>query len=328
MVDDNLARLLQALSDGRYHSGQALADALSISRTAVWKQVQRLQGLGLELQTRRGQGYCLPGGLELLDESAIARALAGRGRSLALSVHPVIDSTNQYLLRQSGQLPAGVACLAEQQTAGRGRRGRQWVSPFARNLYLSLHWRFEGGASVLEGLSLAVGVVIAEALEDLGIADVQLKWPNDVLAGDRKLAGILLEMSGDPAGHCQVVVGVGVNVAMGAAAGKTIDQQWVDLQQLAQEAGRPRPSRHQLAVALLDRLAGLLEGFAEQGFAAWRERWLARAAYLGERVSVSAANRSEQGVMLGVDDSGALRLRIDGEERLFHGGEVSVRPES
>ena len=121
-----------------------------------------------------------------------------------------MDSTNAEPMRQAeaGGAP-GLVCTAEQQTAGRGRRGRQWVSPFASNLYLSLVWEFSQGAAALEGLSLAVGVAVARALAACDVPAVQLKWPNDVLHDGAKLGGILLEMTGDAAGACQVVVGVG-----------------------------------------------------------------------------------------------------------------------
>ena len=127
---------------------------------------------------------------------------------------------------------SGLVCTAEQQTAGRGRRGREWISPFGRNLYVSTVWEFTQGAAALEGLSLAVGVAVAQALKGLGLPEVQLKWPNDIQHEGKKLGGVLLEMVGDASRQCQVVVGIGVNVAMPGAAANAIDQAWTDISRM------------------------------------------------------------------------------------------------
>jgi BirA family transcriptional regulator, biotin operon repressor / biotin---[acetyl-CoA-carboxylase] ligase len=320
--------LLPMLADGEFHSGQDLADALGVSRTAVWKQLNRLENLGLELESVRGLGYRIPGGLELLEAERIPGALAPGASALLgeLLVLSSVDSTNAEVLRRmAAGAGSGLVCTAEQQTAGRGRRGRQWFSPFARNLYLSLGWRFSQGAAALEGLSLAVGVGVVRALEAVGVPPVQLKWPNDVLHGNRKLGGILLEMAGDAAGACQVVVGVGLNVTMPVTAGENIDQPWTDL---AAVCGGQAPGRNALLAALLDELLPLLAGFEATGFAPWRERWLALDAYADAPVVVSSADQQVAGVARGVDARGALQLETTvGVQSLF-GGEISLRAAS
>lgn len=323
-VEETFERLLHLLADGEHHSGQELGEQLGISRTAVWKQLQKLEQLGVPFTSHRGRGYCIDGGLDLLDAEAIRGALGERARNALcdLTLLAETDSTNSYLLQGEG-LPSGSVCLAERQRAGRGRRGRQWVSPFAQNIYLSLVWRFEGGAGVLEGLSLAVGVAIARALESLGFIGIALKWPNDLLYEGRKLAGILLEMSGDPAGECQVVVGVGVNVKMPAAV--DIDQPWTDLATIAAACRQPLPARSALAAALLTELLPLLEDFGRTGFAAWRSAWLEKAAFINEEVELITASSRISGTLLGVDAAGALRLQVGDGEQVFHGGEVSLR---
>src|SRR5690606_31411421 len=204
-------------------------------------------------------------------------------------------------------------CLAEFQTAGRGRRGRSWISPFGKNIYLSMVWAFDGGAAELEGLSLAIGVAIADGLKILGVEGLQLKWPNDVLWQGKKLAGILLEMTGDPTGVCQVVVGIGVNVAMPAEAASEIDQPWVDLSSISQFLNLPRGKieRNQLVAALLSQLLPLLENYKKDRFVAYHRRWEALNPYAGHKVQVHMANKTVDGEMLGVGETGALRLKTN-----------------
>ncbi|MGI9295270.1 MAG: biotin--[acetyl-CoA-carboxylase] ligase, partial [Pseudomonadales bacterium] len=209
--------LLSLLSAGQYVSGQELANALGVSRTAVWKQLNKLDEYGLEVESVKGRGYRIAGGIDLLDAASITAGMTTLSRNLLsrLDVRETVGSTNAEAMAQiAAGCGSGYVCTAEQQSAGRGRRGRQWVSPYARNLYISAVWEYSQGAAVLEGMSLAVGVVVARALKACGVAPVQLKWPNDVLHEGAKLGGILLEMTGDAAGACQVVVGIGLNVSM------------------------------------------------------------------------------------------------------------------
>ncbi|GAB3288491.1 bifunctional biotin--[acetyl-CoA-carboxylase] ligase/biotin operon repressor BirA [Parahaliea aestuarii] len=320
--------ILPMLADGEFHSGQALAEALGVSRTAVWKQLNRLEELGLELESVRGLGYRIPGGLELLDDAVIRSALSVPAQSLLgeLRLQDSLDSTNAEALRRiEAGAARGLVCSAEQQTAGRGRRGRAWVSPYARNIYLSVTWEFSQGAAALEGLSLAVGVAAARALEKLGVPAVQLKWPNDLLANRAKLGGILLEMAGDVAGACQVVVGVGLNVRMPDIAASAIDQAWTDIATLC---GDSPPGRNALLSALLNELLPLLAEFEGTGFAAWREAWMQRDAYADTPVVVRSADRQVAGVARGVDERGALQLETTvGVQSLF-GGELSLRPQA
>lgn len=321
-----LARLL---ADGEFHSGQVLADALGLSRTAIWKQLNRLQDeLGLSVESVKGRGYRIPGGVELLDVARVCEGLSPRSRALlgVLVVEPVLDSTNAEVLRRlSAGAPAGLACTAELQTAGRGRRGRTWVSPFARNLYLSLSWEYEGGAAALEGLSLAVGVAVVRALEELGVSGLQLKWPNDLLFHGAKLGGVLLEMVGDASGRCQVVVGVGINVRMPEAVAASIDQSWTDLRSIA---GEQVPGRNQLLATLLDHLLPLLASFGATGFAPWREAWLALDAFADAPVVISSGDFRKAGIARGVDERGALRLETSLGLQPVYGGEISLRAAS
>ena len=318
--------LLPLLADGEFRSGQDLADALGVSRTAVWKQVNKLATeTGLAIDSVKGRGYRIPGGIELLDEDRVAAALSPQAGSLMgpLVLLESVDSTNAEVLRRAeAGTSTGLVCSAEQQTAGRGRRGRQWVSPFASNLYLSLLWDFDEGAAALEGLSLAVGVAVARALEALGLPTVQLKWPNDILYDDAKLGGVLLEMLGDAAGACQVVIGVGLNVKMPEEAALGIDQQWTDVETLAQGAN---PGRNALLAALLNELLPLAASFSAKGFDAWRSDWQALDAYDGKSVILQAGSKKLAGIARGVDERGALLLETEQGEQAIYGGEITLR---
>ncbi|NHO89242.1 bifunctional biotin--[acetyl-CoA-carboxylase] ligase/biotin operon repressor BirA [Pseudoteredinibacter isoporae] len=315
----NLVDILNVLADGEFHSGEELGQAMGVSRTAVWKHLHKLDELGLELTSVKGRGYCLAGGLDLLNQENILRQMESGAADLVskFEIFHSIESTNSYLLTGGDH---GHVCMAERQLAGRGRRGRNWISPFARNIYLSVSWTFQGGAQALEGLSLAVGVAVAEAIASHGVEGVQLKWPNDVLHQGRKLGGILLEMSGDVSGECKLVLGIGLNVDMPREPSEEIEQAWVDLKQLGFNG-----SRNDLAAAILQRVMPMLASYDKGGFGEYRDRWQALDAFFGQPVYVSSAQQRTEGVANGVAESGALRLLVNGVEQHFSGGEVSLR---
>ena len=314
--------LLNLLADGQLHSGQELANLLGVSRTAVWKQLGKLEVLGLELESKPGRGYCLTNGLELLNKQVIDDLLTPSASShlSALEILTIIDSTNAYLLRQEASEKINV-CLAECQTAGRGRRGRAWVSPFAKNIYLSLRMTVESGLGALEGLSLAIGVAIARALQHVGAADIQLKWPNDVLWCGRKLGGVLIDVDGDPSGRCHLVVGIGLNINSDKTMASTIEQPWVSLAEILSAA----PGRNVVAAALLNEIAVLLANYERDGFASYRAEWELLNAHAGQQVNIHLGSTVVSGMVKGVNASGALILDTDSGEQVFHGGEVSLR---
>jgi len=318
--------LLPLLANGEFRSGQDLADVLGVSRTAVWKQVNRLTvECGLQIESVKGKGYRIPGGIDLLDAKQVAAAMDARAAALMtrLDIFDSVDSTNAEIMRRAGQgCGSGLVCTAEQQTAGRGRRGRQWFSPYASNLYLSLLWEFNQGAAALEGLSLAVGVAVARALHTCEVPAVQLKWPNDVLHDGAKLGGILLEMNGDVAGACRVVIGVGLNVAMPATASGAIDQAWTDIKTIT---GNPHPGRNLLLAALLDELLPLVADFEQQGFSRWRDEWQSLDAFADTPVLLNTGAAQLDGIARGVDERGALLLETGAGVQTVYGGEISLR---
>lgn len=313
-------QLLRLLADGAFHSGTALGTALGISRTAVWKALDGIATLGIDIERAPRRGYRVPGGIDLHDGERIRAALAPPARTLLaeLQVVTVTESTNEVAKGFAPTPGRGSCCLAEYQTGGRGRLGRTWVSPFARNLYCSLAWEFDGGIAALEGLSLAVGVAVRRALAGLGAADVRLKWPNDLLRDGRKLGGILVEVTGDPEGRCRAVIGIGVNVAMPAAATDAIDQPWSDLAGLG-------VSRDALAAAVLTELLPLLRDFPATGFAAHRAEWEASDHYRDRLVAISIGSNRREGIARGVNERGALALECADGWQWFSGGEVSLR---
>ncbi|MCY1288643.1 Bifunctional ligase/repressor BirA [compost metagenome] len=306
--------LLKLLGDGRFHSGEELGLALGVSRSAIWKRLQSLEAeLGISVQSVRGKGYRLSEPLSVIDPRLIAAPWP-------LDVLFSVDSTNAEVMRR---LEAGAATpfavVAERQTSGRGRRGRQWVSPLGANLYYTLGISVRGGAKELEGLSLVVGLAVARAIQSIGIQGVGLKWPNDILLDGKKLAGILLELTGDPADLCSVAIGIGINVNMRGAEG--IDQPWVSLC----EAVGSKVDRNKLLAALNQELAHHLVRHREQGFSASRSEWEALHLWQGRQVSLSTAAHTVVGRALGIDEQGALRLEVDGVERRYSGGELSLR---
>jgi BirA family biotin operon repressor/biotin-[acetyl-CoA-carboxylase] ligase len=320
-------RLLRLLRDGRFHSGQDLGAALGVGRAAVWKAVQGLTAQGLQVEAVRGRGYRLAEPVTLLSAQAIQAGLPPELRDAvaSLEVRTSVDSTNRRLLERGGD-PAGLQVLiAEHQSAGRGRRGRTWQSPLAANLYLSCLWRVARPPVAVAAFSLVAGLVVARAAADLGVPQARVKWPNDVWWEGRKLAGVLLEMSGEPAGPCDLVVGIGVNVNMRPGQGPPIGQPWASLR----EALGVPVDRNRLASALVAGLVEATRGFEAGGLGPFLAEYRRRDLLAGRRVTVHLAAEEGDGVegeALGVDEQGAFRLRAADGERRFHSGEVTVRP--
>ncbi len=316
--------LLAHLADGRFHSGESLGKALGVSRAAVWKKIRAIGALGLEVQAVNGKGYRLRQPLELLERDQILSVLDASTRALldGLEILPEVDSTNRYLMTRSR---ARIACFAEYQQAGRGRRGRPWLSPFAANLYLSLSWRFDGPATALSGLSLAVGVWIAEALHDAGIGEgIQLKWPNDILHRNRKLGGVLVEMKGEAEGPCLAVIGVGLNLDMRGHDTGSIDQPWTDLHTITKR----RPPRNRLAGLLLHHLLKGIVEYERHGLTPVHHRWNHLDCMAGKPVSLHLPSETLSGIAGGIDEKGALLLRTTNGVRTIHSGEVTLRQRS
>lgn len=310
--------LFRLLADGAYHSGEEIGSLLGISRAAVWKRVNSLEkSSGLQVSRLAGKGYAIEGGVEFLSEGSITESMQHR---VALSLHQQVDSTNEQAKGMARPGGEPIAFLTEQQTQGRGRRGRAWHSPYACNLYLSLCWPLTQGMREVEALSLVVGLVVRNVLAEAGVVEAGLKWPNDILVGNEKIAGVLLELVGDPADQGFVIIGVGINVNMDANS-DVIDQAWTSMREVL---GRP-VSRNQLAASLLDGLLTALARHRSEGFTAYKEEWQRHHLWQGSKVRLSSGNSSVEGTILGLADNGGLVVdTLDGPQT-FYGGELSVR---
>ena len=308
--------LISILADAEFHSGEQLGELLGMSRAAINKHIQTLRDWGVDVFTVPGKGYSLPEPIQLLDEEQIARQIE-HGR---VTVLPVIDSTNQYLLDRLSELQSGDACVAEYQQAGRGRRGRKWFSPFGSNLYLSMYWRLEQGPAAAIGLSLVIGIVIAEVLQSLGADKVRVKWPNDLYLQDRKLSGILVELTGKTGDAAQIVSGAGINLMMRRVESDVVNQGWISLQ----EAGISI-DRNTLAACLIKELRAGFKLFENEGLAPYLTRWEKLDNFINRPVKLIIGDKEIFGISRGIDAQGALLLEQDGVVKPWIGGEISLR---
>lgn len=308
--------LIGILADAEFHSGEQLGERLGMSRAAINKHIQTLRDWGVDVFTVPGKGYSLPEPIQLLDEKLIRSQLDG-GNVTVLSV---IDSTNQYLLDRIDQLQSGDSCVAEYQQAGRGRRGRKWFSPFGANLYLSMFWRLEQGPAAAIGLSLVIGIVMAEVLHDLGASDVRVKWPNDLYLNDRKLAGILVELTGKTGDAAQIVSGAGINMVMRHVESEVVNQGWINLQ----EAGITI-DRNTLAARMIGELRSALRIFEQEGLTPFLSRWEKLDNFIHRPVKLIIGDKEIYGISRGIDAQGALLLEQDGIIKPWVGGEISLR---
>lgn len=324
-ISDRQKKIINLLADGEFHSGTELAEKLGVSRSAIWKQLNGLAELGLGHSGVSGKGYRLNRPVELLEQDKIYQAVNSRAHALisSLEIHDQIHSTNSYLMECSqNNASTGLICLAEHQTAGKGRRGRAWVSPYGSNIYMSVLWRFQqSGPAALSGLSLAIGVAAIRALKHQQIQGIGLKWPNDLYCQGKKLGGILVEVSGESDGPCVVVVGLGLNLFLPETAAESITQSWTDLTKIT---GKNRLPRNQLVGTLLNHLLPVIAGFEDAGIKAYLDEWRMYDCLKNQAVTLHLGNQQIEGIVGGIDDNGLLLMkRQDGTVQLFASGEVS-----
>jgi BirA family biotin operon repressor/biotin-[acetyl-CoA-carboxylase] ligase len=322
-------RLLAILADGRFHSGEDIATALGVSRSAVWKHLNWLRAQRIELEAVRKRGYRLAHPVDLLDAVKILEILPphARGRLMHLDTLLEVDSTNRYL----GALPApepGVAraCVAEIQSAGRGRRGRVWLAPFGSSLCVSIAWTFAEVPASFPALGLAIGVGITRALAEVGASGLELKWPNDIVWHDHKLGGILIEVRGFARGGTHVVVGIGLNVRLPPQARLELaEHHGVHAADLNDVMHREIPQRNHVAAAVLEAVPDVLVEFEARGFAPFIAEWETRDAVRGRRVRLVAGDIDVHGVASGVGADGALLLDTGDRLERFVAGDLSLR---
>lgn len=312
-------RVLSVLADGEFHSGEILGKELGLSRAAISKHVKLLGTLGLDIYSVTGKGYKLSQPLQFLQRHSILQHIPD-SHDISLEVLNVIDSTNGYLKDKIGDMESGHMCLAEAQTAGRGRHGRTWVSPYGASLYLSCYWSFSAGYQAIGGLSLAVGVALADALEIMGVNTPQLKWPNDLYLQDKKVAGVLVEVEGQMGAGCDCIIGVGLNIDLPENQ-STIDQPWTDLAKVMETT----IDRNRLAAEVIKQLVASVALFESDGLAPFISKWRQLDLYKDKRIKMTSGNTVAEGIGRGVNDNGGLLVEVDGIEKAFYGGEISVR---
>ncbi len=322
-----IAQVFAELADGRFHSGEALARSRGVSRSAIWKAVAGLKALGSEVHAVRNRGYRLARASEPLDPQRIREHLPPPVREHVGRIDAAwsIDSTNTQLLSRANPGPGSAeVLLAEYQTAGRGRRGRAWLAPPGGAICLSISWSFREMPRDLAALGLAVGVCALRALRGEGIEGVSLKWPNDLVVGERKLGGVLIDLRAESAGPASVVVGIGLNLMLGREIMAQIEETGTAAIDLA-STGQRVPRRNALVAALLGSCVRGLLAFGEEGLRQFIEDWRAADALRGRTVNVSGVDGVVHGVARGIDLRGALMLETPGGVRRFVSGDVSVR---
>jgi len=322
-------RLLAMLAEGSFYSGEQLAKKLKISRAGVWKLMNSLKALGVDIESVARQGYRLPRAVDLLDKDAIVASLPAATRSQLerADVLLTVDSTNRFVADLSPpQAGRFQLCTAEVQNAGRGRRGRSWVAPFGSGICMSLGWQFSEAPPTFSALSLAVGVAVVKAFQRLGIDGIGLKWPNDLQWQGRKLGGILIEMRGESAGPAQVIIGIGINVHMPAATRMQLAEREAaliaDLHEIMHER---TPTRNASIGAVATELLDMLQKFTSQGFEPFKDEWHELDTLANAPVKVMSGSQTTLGIARGVAADGTLLVDVDGELRKFVSGEVSLR---
>lgn len=317
-LNERQLRLIQLLSDGEFHSGEQIGQELGISRAAISQQIKVIRQLGLDIYSLTGRGYCLKTPFQMMTPAKIAEKVP----EAPVHVQPLITSTNQVMMSELNRWQRGECLLAEMQTAGRGRRGRQWFSPFGSQYIMSMFWQLEAGPAAAMGLSLAIGVSVVKSLEAMGYQSLGLKWPNDVYMEHRKLAGILVEMAATVGGACQLVIGTGVNLQLPEEIIAAMDQPCAHLaeQNIAID-------RNELCARMIRGLRDTLALFERSGLEPFLADWNRLDIFMEQPVKVMLGEQLIYGTYKGIDTQGnMLLLTSEGALQQFVGGEVSLRP--
>ena len=319
-----LFKIIDVLADGKFHSGEILANQFKVSRVSIWNAISEAEQFGIEIHSVRGKGYKLTHAVELLDESSIKRAIGEQANFFNIEVMDIITSTNSVMMQRASEGLPHASCIATNiQTAGKGRRGRKWISELGENLTFSFLWRFNQGAAMLSGLSLVVGIALIRTFKQLGINQALLKWPNDVLIfhekAYKKLAGILIELQGDMDGQSFAVIGIGINLNISKKQIRKIDQPAIDLQTITQESMNP----NNLIALIIKELARVLSEFELNGFSSLKEEWVMSHAFHEKVISLTKGDgQNVIGKVIDISDEGSLILQTNQGQQNFSSGEV------
>ncbi|TXI23568.1 MAG: bifunctional biotin--[acetyl-CoA-carboxylase] ligase/biotin operon repressor BirA [Nitrosomonas sp.] len=318
--------ILKLLSDGQFHSGTQIAQFLGVSRTSVSNALRGIDEFGVTLYRVTGKGYRWINPVQWLDKNAINQYLAEYSQRFRITIDEVVESTNTILLNTSKAKNYDQSMIdvvvTELQTKGRGRRGRSWFSGLGDSLTFSLSWQFQQGVNFLAGLSLVVGIAIIRTFTSLGIREVALKWPNDLLFNSSKLGGVLIELQGEVQGPATAVIGIGINLTLSDKTKLYVDQDISDLYSITHTP----IDRNKLLASLLIEMATVLEIFAAEGFPPFKEEWISYHSYEAREVEVLLpAGLIERGIVTGITEDGSLRLQMESGLKSFHCGEISLR---
>ncbi|QBF83173.1 bifunctional biotin--[acetyl-CoA-carboxylase] ligase/biotin operon repressor BirA [Shewanella maritima] len=308
-------QILQLLSAQRFVSGETIAKHIGLSRGAVNQHIDAMAEYGIDIYSVKGKGYQLASAVSLIDEAELIANIDKR-----CFYFDEIDSTNAFVMGHAAELASGDFCVAEYQSQGRGRRGRAWQSPYGHHLYTSLFWRSQLAPQQLMGLSLVVGCALVKVLQDFGVTELGLKWPNDIYLEGRKLAGVLVELGQNQTQGVELVIGIGLNMNMPATQGNQIDQPWSDLSHLDKSM-----SKTQLLIALHKQLTCDLREFEANGLASFIERWNQADLFMQKQVKLLMAPNEVHGVYHGIDNQGAVVLETEAGMKSFIGGEITLR---
>jgi len=319
-LNQTTKHIIQYLDDGNYHDGTSLGAEFNISRTAIWKNIKILQNLGIEIESIKGKGYRLIRPVELLDNETISNQINKYFRDNKLDLLETIDSTNTFL-KQNLNIHNFHFCLSEQQTHGRGRFEREWYSPFAKNIYLSLKYTLNKDVSEASGLSLAIGVALLRALKNFSFTSgIKIKWPNDILFKGKKLAGILVEISAEPHASTKIIIGIGINVNM-LLAQKEINRAWTSLALIKGE----NINRNEVIKVLIKELSQALNTFKREGLPAFINEYQSNSYLNGTDITLTAGKFIYKGNAKGINQEGHLKIELeDGSTKYFSSGEVTV----
>lgn len=318
---NNLVNLVTLLNDHAYHDGTTIGEQLGITRAAVWKLIKKLQDYGIQIESIKGKGYQLTQPLQLLNLQNIKKHL--NRKVYDLIILEKATSTNDILKTIPNNHKITV-CLAESQSAGKGRLQRPWYSPFAENIYLSLRYTLEKDISELSGLSLVTALAICKALDesaDLKNESLTIKWPNDIYLQGKKLAGILIEIEAESHGRCNVIIGIGINVNMQKALKKQIDQDWSSIF----SATGNYTDRNLICVSVINTLINYLDIFSTNGLTYFLTEWKQRDHLQNKTISIKTGNETHQGIYKGINQLGHLKLlKTDGETLSFSSGDATI----
>lgn len=321
-------KLLQLLADGEFHSGETLAKQLNVTRAAVWKLIGVLRDMGVGIQSHARKGYHLSHAVQLYNASHISSMLDSQCREQLqrIDVLLTVDSTNQYISdHPADQGRQAVLCVAEIQSAGRGRRGRSWLAPFGSGICMSLGYWFDSVPNGFSAVTLVVGVALIRALQSVGVTDAKLKWPNDVVWQGRKLAGVLTEMRGESAGPTHVVMGIGCNMRLPEATRAQLAATQTGVVDLYEASGEQTLDRNAVVAAFTAQVLSCMKTFAQQGFVAFIHEWERYDALRNAEVKVMQAEQSMLGVARGVSEDGSLLIETPQGIQRFTSAEVSLR---